>query len=318
MQEYRDKIIQGDCLEILKTLPDEFIDCIVTSPPYFALRDYGIKGQIGLEKNHDEYIKKLCNIFDEAKRILKPEGTCWINIGDTYAGSGKGYGDKNNDPKTVRGERPRTIKKRDNGKLTDKSLYLIPARFAIEMTNRGWILRNEIIWHKPNCMPQSVKDRFTVDFEKIFLFVKSKKYYFEQQFEKSKDTDDDIRRIMKAKEYNKNRQGGNSSFEQKHRDYEKTKIRIEQGRNKRSVWTINTKPFKEAHFAVFPPEIPENCIKAGSKEGGIILDIFMGSGTTGEAAKKLGRDYLGIELNPEYIKIAEKRIREATKQQKLF
>lgn len=314
-EEFKNKIIQGDALEELKKLSDESIDCAITSPPYWALRDYGVKGQLGLEPTFQEYITKLCDMFDEVKRVLKKEGTCWVNIGDTYGGSGKGVNRNGMDGSTI-GTTHRT---KELNKLTkeswvfkeapkttgdvDKSLCQIPSRFAIEMTNRGWILRNEIIWHKPNCMPSSADDRFTVDFEKVFFFVKSKKYYFEQQLEKSSWFEKDHRAIDGPTYGNKALQG----------EYAINKggaFRDDGMKNKRTVWRINTKGYSEAHFATFPEDLIVPMVKAGCPKGGIVLDIFMGAGTTGLGAKKLGRNYLGIELNPEYIKIAEQRLRQ--------
>jgi DNA modification methylase len=309
------KIIQGDCLEKLKELEDNSIDCVVTSPPYWALRDYGVDGQIGLESNPQEYINNLCNIFDEIKRVLKKDGTCWVNIGDTYGGSGKGatgYSSKS----TLRGgnindnEKYRKVAKeswnfnkapKTKGDVS-KSLCQIPSRFAIEMANRGWILRNKIIWHKPNAMPSSVKDRFTVDFEEVFFFVKNKNYYFETQFEPTVEPYSEKRSkrpetsLMKA-DYIKGK-AGNFTY---------NKLRP-QGRNKRTVWSINTKPLKEAHFATYPETLVEPMIKAGCPKGGVVLDPFFGAGTTGLVAKKQCKNYIGIELNPKYIKIANERI----------
>ena len=348
-------ILQGDALAVLKTLPDESIDCVVTSPPYWALRDYGVDGQLGREPTFQEYITKLCDIFDEIKRVLKKTGTCWVNLGDTY-GTQSGamrdgkFGTKNTNNQQV--IQPKSI---------HKCLLQIPSRFAIEMTNRGWILRNRIIWHKPNCMPSSAKDRFTVDFEELFFFVKSKKYYFEPQYERATYTDN--RKDKGRHQYNnRNTQCG---------------VLVTDKRNKRCVWKIPTKGFKEAHFAVFPEALIETPIKAGcpqyickkcgkpreriietefipqpdvsperNKRGvyrkpmdksnrwqhfprgttkaktkgwtdcgcsagfrpGIIMDPFMGAGTVGVVARKQLRDYLGIDLNTEYCKMAQKRI----------
>ena len=325
-------ILQGDALEKLKELPDESVDCVITSPPYWALRDYGVDGQLGLEPTFQQYITKLCDIFDEVKRVLKKEGTCWVNIGDTYFGSGKGAGGDISESKQVwafkdKVERtcelcgkkftgwkfqnfcgaacsgvdntPRTKK----GKMADKSLAQIPSRFAIEMSNRGWILRNEIIWHKPNAMPSSASDRFTVDFEKVFFFVKSKKYWFEQQFDKSIRATTDKRALYGASSGGKATTG----------NYAINKggaFRDDGNRNMRAVWTINTKPFAGAHFATFPEKLIEPMVLAGCPKGGTVLDIFMGSGTTLAVAKRLERQGIGIELNPEYIKLAEKRLLE--------
>jgi len=283
------KIIQGDALSELKKLSSESIDMVITSPPYWALRDYGVEGQLGLEPTFQEYINKLCDIFDEVKRVLKKEGTCWVNLGDTYSGNKEGKTD--NKVSSYLKDNCQGIHKKAT--IQEKCLCQIPSRFAIEMTNRGWILRNEIIWHKPNCMPSSVKDRFTVDFEKIFFFVKSKKYYFETQYQNST--------------YKDNRLGlGRLNYGGKRN----TSVVVSEKRNMRAVWKITTKGFSEAHFAVYPEKLIETPIKAGCPEKGIVLDPFFGAGTTGLVAQKLNRNWIGIELNPEYIKIANKRLRQ--------
>jgi site-specific DNA-methyltransferase (adenine-specific) len=313
------KIIQGDCLAVLKTLKSESIDCVITSPPYWALRDYGVKGQLGLEPTFQEYINKLCNIFDEIKRVLKKTGTCWVNLGDTYYGGGRNRGGdfKNMSIKqrSNRGTRDinATTSFKWNHELETKNLCQIPFRFSIEMVNRGWILRNVIIWHKPNCMPSSVKDRFTVDFEYIFFFVKNKKYWFEKQYEPHLTQENRPDGIIRNREYgydsklnriNKKQY----SLRQKRGGNKNPDFLNPLGRNKRSVWSIPTKPYKEAHFATFPPALVAIPIKAGCPRGGVLLDPFCGSGTTCAAAKKLGRNYIGIELNPNYIEMAERRI----------
>lgn len=314
----------GDSLTILKTLPSESVDCVITSPPYWALRDYGVEGQLGLEPTFQEYITKLCDIFDEVKRVLKKEGTCWVNLGDTYSGNKEGKTD-NKVSEYLKDTSKRIHKK---ATITEKCLCQIPSRFAIEMTNRGWILRNRLIWHKPNCMPSSVTDRFTVDYEDIFFFVKSKKYWFETQYEPMVESSDAKyrARIRLNKQYNSKEPYKNNtpyatnkiskdvrlnSTENANRafgDNNSLERMLDKGRNKRAVWTITTKPFKEAHFATFPEKLIEPMVKAGCPRGGIILDIFMGAGTTGLVAKKLNRNYVGIELNADYIKIAEERI----------
>jgi site-specific DNA-methyltransferase (adenine-specific) len=271
----------ADVFDILPKLPSKSIDCVITSPPYWALRDYGVDGQIGLEPDFQEYLKKLWKIFTEVYRILKPEGTCWVNLGDTYFSKAKTF---SSHLKIV-------------VKYPEKSLCLIPERFAIGMVERGWILRNQIIWYKTNAMPESVKDRFTVDFEKIFFFVKQRKYYFNQISEPPKSSY--MKRTATAGLGN----GELGNF-----------VRFgtnPKGRNKRTVWSIPTKPFKGAHFASFPLELPEICIKAGCPGDGIVVDIFMGSGTTAFVAEKLNRKWIGIEINPEYCEIAKERILKA-------
>lgn len=436
MNEIINKIICGSVPETLRRFPSESIDCVVTSPPYWALRDYGVepqiwdgdencghewetrtyqignragnkdrnqpfftqrhnvneqykastptadfclkcqawRGSLGLEPAFNLYIKHLADIFDEIKRVLREDGTCWVNLGDTYFGGGNNRGsseeklsEKQFSNRGARGQ----VQMKWNKDYPNKSLCMIPFRFAIEMVNRGWILRNTIIWHKRNCMPSSIKDRFTVDFEYVFFFVKSKKYWFEQIFEPHLT--------------HKHRTIGGEKYKGIYnRKKEIGLININpQGRNKRCVWDITTKPFKEAHFAVFPETLVEPMIKAGCPEfvckkcgkarekiykgtsnqafnirvrdvkrgrikhadrkasqfevnnyqegithagdrkrcigytdcdcnadfdGGIILDPFCGSGTTLLMAKKLGRNYIGIDINPEYVKMSKRRI----------
>jgi len=429
-------IIQGHALNVLKTLPDESVNCCLTSPPYWGLRDYGIepviwdgdkdckhiwgntlkgkqtgrndtndptstnfggwsnwdggkndekgqfcqkcgawRGSLGLEPTFELYIKHLCNIFDEIKRALRKDGTCWVNLGDSYNshtfGKSKLGGGLQKNLVQKNEAFPRYRKPPKN--LGDKSLCLIPQRFAIEMVNRGWILRNIIIWHKPNCMPSSAKDRFTVDFEYVYFFTKSNKaqfwtnsktgecvskkplgtkgikgkdwewqkkesswqrpsrdetfklpsrkkstyakegykkvslwtghdYWFEQQFEPHLTINEFNKRdMLKRKLNDSNKQYSKHSHGPQ--DYGIN------GRNKRAVWTIPTQPFPEAHFAVYPKKLIEPMIKAGCPKGGIVLDPFMGAGTTAVVAKKLGRNYMGIEIKQEYIDMANKRIR---------
>ena len=269
INKIKNTILQGDTLKTLKQIPDKSVNMVITSPPYWGLKNYGIDGQLGVERTFNEYIVNLILIFNETKRVLREDGVCFVNIGDTYSAN-RPY--QITGTKQVEGSQPDIGKQpqaKDNNYQV-KCLYCIPDRFKIAMIDNGWICRNEIIWHKPNAMPQSVKDRFTDDYEKIFLFSKNKKYYFEQQKEIALNG--------------------------------KT-------RNVRSVWSINTKPLKEAHFATYPEKLIETPIKSGCPEDGIVLDIFMGSGTTGVVAKKLHRNYIGIELNPEYIEIANSRIK---------
>lgn len=316
----RNEILQGDCRELVKTLPSDSVDCVITSPPYLWLRDYGVEGQIGLEKSMQEYLETMWGLFDEIKRVLKPTGTVWVNLGDTY--SGMKVGNTNNNMKEGIGEM-RLVKPKT--RIADKSLMGIPDRFKIGMIDRGWICRNEIIWWKRNAMPSSAKDRFTVDFEKVFFFTKNQKYYFETQYEPYKWTD--LSKPMpkfggnkavgygnptySGKQWTPKQAGGGSSWggHKGNTKADGTPICDNPlGRLKRTVWDIPTKPFSEAHFATYPEELVSNCIKAGCPAGGLVLDPFFGSGTTGVAAMKLGRDWLGCELNPEYIEIAKKRL----------
>jgi len=298
------KIICGDARELIKTMPDSSIDCLVTSPPYWGLRDYGVENQLGLEKTFEEYIDNLNGIFAEVKRVLKPTGTCWVNLGDSYSGSANAGGE---DSRTCNG-RPNARDKNLQTKrgVPAKSQCCIPERFAIAMVDRlGWIKRNTIIWYKRNAMPASVKDRFTVDFESVFFFVKSGKYYFEQQKEP-------YTAPMNRWGGDKLKANGESTWDggTGQDTYRDRNMRPDpEGRNKRCVWDINTQPFPEAHFAVFPPALVEPMIKAGCPESGIVLDPFMGSGTTAMVAKQLNRNFIGFEANSEYCAIGEKRLR---------
>lgn len=344
----------------------------MTSPPYWALRDYGIDGQLGLEETFQNYISKLCDIFDEVKRVLRKDGTCWVNIGDTYWGGGNNRGsteenlsEKQFSNRGARGQIQMDWKKtRDDckqldikfntrkrfccncgkkfdampgqyfcdgacagvdntrrevkGEMQDKTLCNIPARFSIEMQNRGWILRNTIIWHKPNCMPSSVKDRFTVDFEYLFFFVKSKRYWFERQFEKSvtgKSEPFNYRVCDVKRGYIKS--GQYKASQEEIDQYHGKNIIYFDKRTKRAVWSITTKPFPEAHFATYPEELCETPIKAGCPVGGLVLDPFFGAGTTGLVALKQGKQFIGIELNPKYIEIANNRLKPYLEQQTL-
>lgn len=304
------KIICGDALLTLKTIPDESIDCVITSPPYWALRDYNVAGQIGLEPTIEEYLDKLLLVFDEIKRVLKPSGTCWINFGDTYANKTKG-GHRNKpqgnmyDSSSLRATFPKLKTALD---IPPKSLCLIPSRFAIRMIGRGWILRNEIIWHKPNAMPQSVKDRFTVDFEKIFFFVKNRNYYFQRQFEQLRNPERLKRRLLDFSKVHKQAESYWTSCNPQISDKRRLKM-LKTGRNKRCVWSIGTTNFEGNHFAVYPERLVETPILAGCMEGGIVLDPFIGSGTTAVVARKLGRKYIGIELSPEYVRLAKDRLK---------
>ena len=300
MDTFINKIINANCLDALKLLPDNSLDCCITSPPYWGLRDYGHEEQLGCEKNFKDFVNNLCNVFDEVQRVLKPTGTCFVNLGDTFNGSKLGNDDTKN--KNVNSK---TFKKDKDKNIKSKSLCMIPERFAIEMIDRGWILRNQIIWHKPNQMPSSAKDRFTVDFEKIFFFVKQPTdYYFEQQLEPYTSP-------MNRWGGDKLDANGESTWDggTGQTTYRTRNMRPnEDGKNMRTVWSINTEPSTEAHFATYPQRLVERMLKAGCPENGIVLDPFFGSGTTGVYARKSNRNFIGIELNPEYVKIAENRL----------
>lgn len=254
------KVHNIDVLQGLKQLDSDSIDCVITSPPYWALRDYGVEGQLGLEPTFKEYLQKLLHIFDEIKRVLKSSGTCWVNIGDTYWGGGQGgadYGGKETTPESAYAKVAR------GNSFQSKCMVGIPERFMLGMIDRGWILRNKIIWHKPNCMPSSAKDRFTVDFEPIFFFVKSKKYFFDMPREAQAEVS------LKRAEYEKHRQQSGkeiSSIGFKSDAYGMPARFVKlnpNGRAGRTVWRITTQPFSEAHFATFPEELVKKPLLAG-------------------------------------------------------
>lgn len=300
----KNKIIEGDCLKVLKKMPNESVDCIVTSPPYYGLRDYGVEGQLGAEKTLEEYIASMLLITSELKRVLKKGGTMWWNHGDSYAGSNKGAGDKKSDPKDK--NRSRTLKP-EHSNIPSKSLMLQGYRLAMRMIDeQGWILRNQVIWHKPNVMPSSVKDRLTVDFESVFFFTKDKDYFFETQYEPlSPVSIERVKYGWKSKKANASAKGSTVGI-----DVEEMGARFAnpKGRNKRTVWKIPTSNSQISHVAMYPEKLIETPILAGCPQGGVLLDPFFGAGTSGVVAKKLGRKYIGIEINPEYIKIAKTRI----------
>lgn len=273
------KIYLGNNIDILKKFDDECINCCVTSPPYFGLRDYRIEGQIGNETEPNEYVNKLIDIFYEVKRVLRNDGTLWLNLGDTWSGS-------------------------NNKEYKSKDIIGIPWMVAFALRDSGWYLRQDIIWAKGNPMPESVKDRCTKSHEYIFLLSKNRKYYFD--YESIKEL-----AITKPQLRNKNKEGYQADYPKGDRFSKGERIYGADGkRNKRDVWFVNTKPCKEAHFATFPDTLIEPCILAGCPKDGVVLDPFMGSGTTGVVAKRNERNYIGIEINPEYIDIAKKRINE--------
>jgi len=291
-------IIQGDCIEGMKTLSDESVHCVVTSPPYYGLRDYGVDGQIGLEDTPEAYVERLVNVFREVRRILRSDGTVWLNLGDSYAGSGKGpagnLGAKH-DERNMEHIHSKII---PSG-LKPKDLIGIPWRVAFALQADGWWLRQDIIWHKPNPMPESVTDRCTKAHEYIFLLTKSERYYYDADAVKEKvENLGSPRRFRDAKSHSDSTMRNDNG-----RIYEPL-----EWRNKRSVWTVATKPYREAHFAVFPPTLIEPCILAGSPTNGVVFDPFTGSGTTAEVALKFGRSFIGTELNPEYVELIHKRL----------
>lgn len=336
------RILDGDVRDRLRDLPDASVQCCVTSPPYYGLRDYGVPGQIGLEPTLAEYIANMVAVFREVRRVLRDDGTLWLNIGDSYAAARGGThqpaetlaGGKNGympDGKRVNRGRGDTYNPtRDAAKhgLKHKDLMMVPARLALALQDDGWYLRSDIIWHKPNPMPESVTDRPTSAHEHIFLLTKSRKYFYDADAIRTEPTEESVARLdradlrekpgwMEAFQGNpparlrRDKQRGHGRRHDGFNDRLDAMPKDEQqamGANARNVWTIATKPFSEAHFATFPPEIPERCIKAGSRAGDTILDPFLGSGTTLLVADRLGRDGIGIELNPTYAAMARRRI----------
>lgn len=335
-------ILVGDAREQLASLPDQSVQTCVTSPPYYGLRDYGVDGQIGLESTVDAYVAALVDVFRDVRRVLKDDGTLWLNLGDSYAGGGGMSWDA---PSTLAGSKQSTSKGskpggiKPHGQFKSKDLIGIPWRVAFALQADGWYLRQDIIWSKPNPMPESVQDRCTKSHEYIFLLSKSPRYYYDAAAIAEPVTLSTVERLsqpnlenqqgsdrvpgktngtMKAvvrKQNTGHRFGGH-----KYGDDADEQSRTKSGnvftgsetRNKRSVWTVSTKPYSDAHFATFPREIPETCIKAGSREGDTVLDPFAGSGTTGEAAEFLGRRVVLIELNPAYVPLIEKRLAQRT------
>ncbi len=280
------QLYQGDALETLKQMEDESINCCVTSPPYWGLRDYGIEGQIGLENTPEEYVANMVEVFREVKRVLRKDGTLWLNLGDTYNGTKIGNTETKKNPRVVSD----SFIKKSAPNVKVKDLIGIPWMVAFALRADGWWLRSDIIWAKGNPMPESVQDRPTKSHEYIFLLSKSKKYFYDADAIAEPVTNSTINRLSQ----NIEEQAGSD--------------RISPKRNKRTVWNINTKPYKEAHFATFPPKLPEICIKAGCPDGGTVLDPFAGAGTTLWVAEQLGVNSIGIELNPDYCDIIRRRM----------
>ena len=301
------KILQGNCIDKIKELEDNSIDCVVSSPPYFGLRNYKVDGQFGLEKTYQEYVANTVKVFETFKPKVKDTATIWWNVGDSYS-SGKRTSTTN---QSLRGGKDYGVTRTpvQNG-IKEKDLLMIPNRVAIALQDAGWYIRSEIIWHKPNPMPESIKDRPTSCHEKIWLITKNKKYYYDADAIKEPCTESTKQRYKSGWNGNEKRDfpGSQQNNFSKYIGTEKSKEDALKGRNKRNVWTITTKPFRGAHFATFPKDLNEPCIKAGCPEGGVVLDPFGGSGTTGIVAKSLNRQAILIELNKDYINIANKRI----------
>lgn len=304
-------VIVGDCLDALRAMPDASVHCVVTSPPYFGLRDYGYDGQIGLEQTPAEFVAKLAEVFREVHRVLRDDGTLWLNLGDTYAadrggttppaqtvaGGVNGKGGEKERRGQAEGYNPTRDCRRYG--LKHKDLIGIPWRVAFALQDAGWYLRQDIIWHKPNPMPESVRDRCTKAHEYLFLLTKSPKYYFDSEAIKEP--------AVQAGRVRADRMGGNKYVEGvKHSDG--SVFTGSDTRNRRSVWTVATRPYKGAHFATFPPDLIEPCILAGCPEGGVVLDPFGGSGTTAGIALAHNRSAIICELNPEYTAMVPARV----------
>ena len=302
------RILVGDALTRLAELPDGSVQTCITSPPYWGLRDYGHDGQIGLESTPDEYVSNMIEVFRHVRRVLSDNGTVWLNLGDSYASDTKGSGGPDSSSTLVgtkaerNGQRMKSIKIKHG--LKPKDLVGIPWRVAFALQADGWWLRQDIIWHKPNPMPESVTDRCTKAHEYLFLLSKSARYHYDAQAitEPSESAGE---KRGGGKKYS-SAAGGVAIIGDKHNldKYGTTP----DTRNRRSVWTIATKPYSGAHFAVMPPDLVEPCILAGSRAGDTVLDPFTGSGTVGMVALRHGREFVGIELNPEYAALAESRI----------
>lgn len=305
------KLLLGNCLELAKTLESESVNCIVTSPPYWNLRDYGISGQFGNEDTPEEYICNLVSLFRELKRVLTNNGTAWVNIGDSYYGSGGAGGDysvgglREGQPKYKGTGRSR--KDKTSLSLKPKDLCGIPWRVAFALQDDGWYLRSDIIWSKPHPAPEGLIDRPTKAHEYIFLLSKSRNYWYDANSIREPIKESNNGNIRARARTASGALGGLNKNNFEERNYEEIK-----GANRRSVWHVATSNFKGAHFATFPPELITPCILAGCPVDGWVLDPFMGSGTTGEVAVQNGRNFIGMELNPKYLyEIATSRINNA-------
>jgi DNA modification methylase len=297
------KILQGNCLETLSSLEEKSVNTCVTSPPYWGLRDYGNGDQLGQEETPEKFVESLVNVFREVRRVLRDDGTVWLNLGDSYNGSG-GQGTKPNimSKEAAEGRGGKAIKV--NG-IKPKDLIGIPWRVAFALQADGWYLRQDIIWHKPNPMPESVQDRCTKAHEYIFLLSKSPKYYYDNEAIKEDSAESSKDRLNQDIKNQKgsSRVPGKTNGTMNAVGGEK--------RNKRSVWVVATQSYSEAHFATYPPELIKPCILAGCPEGGTVLDPFGGSGTTAQVARNLNRNAILCELNPEYVEIAKGRLHDS-------
>ena len=330
-------IVQGDNMETLRLMPDNSVQCVVTSPPYFGLRDYGVEGQLGLEKTPEQYVATMVALFREVKRVLRDDGTLWLNLGDSYANDGKWGGSTGGKHVSALHNSSVGRGKRDTG-LKPKDLIGIPWRVAFALQADGWYLRQDIIWHKPNPMPESVRDRCTKAHEYIFMLSKRERYYYDADAIKTPPSETLLKQVAEGYDgkSTKNFAGGGAQDASgtKSRIIEGARAKIDKqrghsrrhagfdarwdnltreeqmslGANKRDVWTVATKPFRGAHFATFPPELIEPCILAGSKPGDTVLDPFGGAATVGLVCNRRKRNSIMLELNPEYVAISAERL----------
>ncbi len=302
----------GDVLTVLADIPSESVHCVVTSPPYWGLRDYGVDGQIGLESTPDEYVARMVAVFREVRRVLRDDGTLWLNLGDSYntgtttESQPSGDTDVGYWQKADKLGRPRV----NWPGLKVKDLCGIPWRVAFALQSDGWYLRSDIIWAKPNPMPESVKDRPTKAHEYLFLMTKAARYWYDAAA--VAEASDKFHAVGP-----RHRTRGNGHRNDEDKALGGSQCQVTESRNRRTVWTVATQPFPEAHFSTFPPKLIEPCVLAGCPVGGTVLDPFCGSGTTGVVALNNHRDFIGIELNPEYVAMAEARIERETAQQRM-
>jgi len=334
------QILNGDCRDVLKTLPDQSVHCVVTSPPYFGLRDYGVDGQMGLEETPDAFVAGMVGVFREVRRVLRDDGTLWLNLGDSYANDTKwGGATSGKHVSALRGDTG-IGRRRTNTGLKAKDLIGIPWRVAFALQADGWYLRQDIIWSKPNPMPESVRDRCTKAHEYIFLLSKSQRYYFDAEAIAEPLAASSVKRLsqpslaqqagsarvpgktngnmkaVRAKGNRKTFRGGGAYTQGRSFDNDATVTNDSVGnapnardtRKRRSVWTVATRGFKDAHFATFPPDLIEPCILAGCPKGGVVLDPFGGAGTTGMVAQRQNRNAILVELNPTYAAMARDRV----------
>jgi DNA modification methylase len=292
----------GDCLASLRTMADQSVQCCITSPPYWGLRDYGHDGQIGLEETPEAYVAQMVEVFREVRRVLKDDGTLWLNLGDSYSGAANSGGANQN----LGGPAVRTsgLPVKAGHNIKPKDLVGIPWRVAFALQADGWWLRQDIIWHKPNPMPESVTDRCTKAHEYVFLLTKSQRYYYDAEAVSEASVDAASYRPRSPR--NPDKREGDKFFATKVGSHANGKVYAT--RNRRSVWTVTTKPYSGAHFAVMPEALVEPCLLAGSRPCDLVLDPFTGSGTVGAVAVNHGRSFVGCELNPDYIALARQRI----------